>query len=130
VDRQRVLEVAPLPDGNYIYRFKIRDKSPRRNETPCSTAETVVVSPMTGYHDCPPDQIARRPEGSLVRFQGKVEAVEPGAYVVTAGRGRVRVVPRTVGGATDPRLAGQNVKVTGCVWTRGGDKQVVWAEVK
>ena len=123
-------KTAPLPDGKYSYRFRIRDKSPQHNETPHSTVETAVVSPTTGYHDCPPAAIARKPDGALVVFKAKVATVEPKAYVVSAGSVRVRVVPRTVANATDPKLAGRDVTVNGCVWTAAGRKQVMWAEVK
>jgi hypothetical protein len=121
---------APLGDGTYTYQFKTRDTSPQHNETPYSTTETVVVSAMTGYHDCPLAELAGKPDGALVVFKGKIAAVEPKAYVVSAGTVRIRVVPRTVANATDPKLDGRDVTVKGCVWTCAARKQVMWAEVK
>jgi len=121
---------AALRDGRYTYQFKMRDTSPQHNETPYSSAEVVSVSPMTGYHDCPPAELPRRPDGTLVSFRGRVAAVEPRAYVVSAGGARVTVVPRTAANATDPKLKGRDVTVAGCLWTCRGRKQVMWAELK
>jgi hypothetical protein len=123
-------QTPPLPDGEYRYQFKIRDKSPQHNETPYSSVEAVVVSPMTGYHEYPLRKLADQPEGTLAVFKGKVTAVEPDAYVVSADGAAVKVMPQTVAGATDAELKGRDVTVRGCIWTCGGQKRVVWAEVK
>jgi len=123
-------KTMPLPDGKYTYQFRIRDTSPQHNETPYSTVEAAVVSPTTGYHDCPLAEFARKPDGALVVFKGKVAAVEPKAYVVAGGAARIRVVPKTVANATDPQWKGRDVSIKGCVWTCNGHKQVMWAELK
>jgi len=123
-------KTPPLPDGQYRYEFKIRDKSPQHNETPYSSAEAVVVSPMTGYHEFPLRKLADQPEGTLVTFKGKVAAVEKDAYTVSADGASVKVMPQTVAGATNAELKGRDVAVKGCIWTCGGEKRVVWAEVK
>jgi hypothetical protein len=123
-------QTPPLPDGEYRYQFKIRDKSPQHNETAYSSVETVVVSGMTGYHETPLPRLAAQAEGTLVFFQGKVTAVEADAYVVSADGANVKVMPRTVASATNPELEGRDVTVKGCLWTCLGQKRVVWAEVK
>jgi hypothetical protein len=123
-------QTPPLPDGEYRYQFKIRDKSPQHNETAYSSVETVVVSPLTGYHDFPVRKLAAQAEGTLVSFHGKVTAVEPDAYVVSADGASVKVMPRTVASATHPELQGRDVTVKGCLWTCRGEKRVAWAEVK
>ena len=56
--------------------------------------------------------------------------IEPTAYVFTSGRATVRVMPKTVGSATDAALKGREVNVTGCIWRCGDEKRAVWAEVK
>jgi hypothetical protein len=123
-------QTPPLPDGQYTYRFKIRDKSPQKNETPYSSAETVAVSALTGYHTYAVEKLAALPEGTLVRFTGKVTAVEPTAYVLSGGRATVRAMPKTVGSASDAAIKDRDVTVTGCIWLCGDEKRVVWAEVK
>ncbi len=123
-------QTPSLPDGEYRYQFKMRDKSPQRNETPYSSAETVVVSLLTGYHDTPLPRLAALAEGALVSFKGKVTAVEADAYVVSADGATVKVMPRTVASAANPELNGRDVAVQGCLWKCNGEKRVVWAEVK
>ncbi|HEY3414921.1 MAG TPA: DUF6055 domain-containing protein [Armatimonadota bacterium] len=121
---------APVPDGTYRYEFKMRDISPQHNETPYSSVETATVSTTTGYHDYPLGQVARQAEGVLVAFKGKVTAVEPKAYTVSADGASVKVGTQAVAGATDAALKDRDVTVKGCVWTRDGEKRVLWAEVK
>jgi hypothetical protein len=123
-------QTPPLPDGQYRYQFKIRDKSPQHNETPYSSVEAVVVSPMTGYHELPLRKVVDQAEGALVMFKGQVTAVEPDAYAVSSDGADVQVMPQTVAGATDAELKGRQVTVKGCLWTVSGRKRVVWAEVK
>lgn len=123
-------QTPPLPDGEYRYQFKMRDKSPQQNETPGSSTETVVVSPMTGYHEFPVRKLVEQAEGALVTFKGKVTAVEADAYTVSADGATVKVMPQTVAGATDAALNGRDVTVRGCIWKCAGEKRVVWAEVK
>lgn len=119
----------PLSNGTYRFAFKMRDKSPQQNETPLSSAETAVVSGLTGYHECPFESPFKQPEGTLISFQGKVTKAEPGAYTVAAFNTSIKVVPRTVAGATDPALVNSHVSVKGCLWNRGAETCVVWAEV-
>jgi hypothetical protein len=123
-------QTPPLPDGKYGYQFKIRDKSPQHNETPYSSAEEAVVSPLTGYHEFPLAKLAEWAEGTLVTFKGRITAVEPNAYVVSSDGANVKVMPQTVAGATNAELKDRDVAVKGCVWTCNGEKRVVWAEVK
>jgi len=123
-------QTPPLPDGKYAYQFKIRDKSPRHNETPYSTTETAVVSPMTGYHEYPLRKLVDQAEGTLVVFKGKVAAVEKNAYTVSSDGAEIRVMPQAVAHATNAELKGRDVTVKGCVWVCGGEKRVLWAEVK
>jgi hypothetical protein len=119
-----------LPDGKYAYRFKMRDTSPQHNETPYSNAEEAVVSPLTGYHECPLARLADQPEGALAAFKGKVTAVEASTYTVSAEGAHVKVMPKTVAGAMNAELRDRDVTVKGCVWICDGEKRVVWAEVK
>ena len=120
----------PLSDGQFRYEFKMRDKSPQHNETPYSSAETVIVSPMTGYHEFPVGQLAAQAEGTLATFKGRVTAVEKDAYTVLAGGASIKVMPQTVAGAANAELKDRQVTVKGCVWTVSGEKRIVWAEVK
>jgi hypothetical protein len=120
----------PVPDGKYRYRFKMRDKSPQQNETGWSSEQEVAVSAMTGYHEFPLAKLAEQPEGALVTFTGKVTAVEPAAYVVSAGGASIKVTPRTVAGATDAAFKDRDVTVQGCLWICDGEKRAVWAELK
>lgn len=123
-------QTKPLPDGTYQYAFKMRDKSPQQNETPFSSAETVVVSAMTGYHDYPVAQLGSQPEGTLVSFEGKVTKVDIASYTVSAGAASIKVVPRTAACATDEKLANAKVTVKGCLWKRKDEKCVTWAELR
>jgi len=123
-------QTPPLPDGQYRYEFKIRDKSPQQNETPYSSVEAVSVSPMTGYHAFALPKLADQAEGTLVEFKGKVTAVEKDAYTVSSDGAAVKVMPQTVAGATNAELKGRDVAVKGCIWISSGEKRVVWAEVK
>jgi len=123
-------KTRPLADGTYVYRFKIRDKSPQQNETPYSSARAVAVSARTGYHEYPLRGLAALPEGTLVTFRGKVTAVAPDHYTVTSGAASIRVRPRTVADATDAKLKGRDVTVRGCLWNVEGRKCVTWAELK
>jgi len=123
-------KTPPMPDGQYRYQFKIRDKSPQQNETAYSSAQAVVVSPMTGYHEYPVRKLADQPEGTLVTFKGKVTAVDATTYTVSADGAGFKVTPQTVAGATNAELKDRDVTVKGCIWTCGGEKRVVWAEVK
>jgi hypothetical protein len=118
-----------VPDGTYRYAFKIRDTSPRRNETPLSEPVTVVVSNLTGYHEYPIGQVLTQPEGALVTFRGTVRNVASDCYEVSGDGVSVLVTPRTRGGATDASLQGKAVSVQGCVWTIGDGKRVTWADV-
>jgi hypothetical protein len=51
-------------------------------------------------------------------------------YTVSADGAGLKVMPQTVGSATRAELNGREVTVKGCIWTCGGEKRVVWAEVK
>jgi hypothetical protein len=119
-----------LPDGTYTYRFKMRDTSPQHNETPYLSAVKATVSAMTGYHEYPLGRLAQQAEGVLVTFKGKVTAVETNAYTVSDGSASIKVVPQTAASATDAALKDRDVTVKGCVWTRDGEKRVLWAELK
>ena len=119
-----------VADGKYVYQFRIRDKSPQHNETPYSSTEDVVVSPLTGYHDYALNKLAALPEGTLVSFKGNVTACEADHYAIAAGGATINVMPQTVGSATDPALKDRNVTVTGCVLICKTEKYITWADVK
>ena len=123
-------KTPPLADGKYSFQFKIRDRSPQHNETPYSSIEDAMVSSLTGYHECALSKLADQPEGALVSFKGKVTAVQPDAYTVSAGEARIEVQPQTVASATNAELKDRAVTVKGCVWICNGQKRITWAEVK
>jgi len=107
----------------------MRDKSPQHNETPYSSVEKAVVSPVTGYHETPLPRLAALAEGALVSFKGKVAAVEADAYVVAADGASVKVMPQTVASATNPELKGRDVTVRGCLWKCNGEKRLAQEEI-
>lgn len=123
-------QTPPLPDGTYTYEFKMRDKSPQKNETPYSSVETAKVSILTGYRELPIAQIATQPEGALVAFKGKVTEVDKDTCTVGVNGTSVKVMNRAVAGATDSALKDKEVTVRGCIWICNGEKRVTWAEVK
>jgi len=116
-----------LPDGEYVYRFRMRDSA--GNETPDSSEEKAVVSARTGYHAFPAARIASLEDDTLVEVRGKVAAVEPAAYLIESDGTRVRVTPRTPGSRTDGALQGRAVTVKGCIRTLDGEKRITWAEI-
>ncbi len=120
----------PLPDGTYVYRFRMRDTSPQRNVSGYSSAETAAISNMTGYHGYRVSQLSRLPEGALVTIKGTLTAVEKDHYVVESDGASVKVMPRTVATATDPALLGKAVTVNGCLWGVSGEQRITWAGIE
>ncbi|MCU0781045.1 MAG: LamG domain-containing protein, partial [Akkermansiaceae bacterium] len=109
-------------DGTYGFRFKLRDKSPRQNESAWSAVKTAKVLPTNSYHDHALTQLAGQPDSTLVRFNGKVTKVNPGDYLVSSadGRASITVMPRTYNHVTDASLLDKMVEVKGHLWTYKG----------
>ncbi|HEY0074409.1 MAG TPA: DUF6055 domain-containing protein [Abditibacteriaceae bacterium] len=125
-----VFKTSALPDGDYVYQFKIRDTSPQRNETPYSSAEVVTVSAKTGYHPFKVADLSAQDEGTLVSVSGKITSVAPDFYTLSDGGANIKVMTQAVAGATNKQLQDKDVLVRGCVWIVSGEKRVTWAEVK
>jgi carbonic anhydrase/acetyltransferase-like protein (isoleucine patch superfamily) len=109
-------------DGTYSFRFKLRDKSPNRNQSPWSAVKAAKVLPTNSYHDHALAGLAALPDSTLVRFSGKVAKVNPGDYVIRSadGTASITVVPRTYNNVTDATLLGRTVEVKGHLWTYAG----------
>jgi hypothetical protein len=123
-------KTPPLPLGTYVYRFKIRDLSPQRNQTEFSSPQDATLSAFNGYRPAQIGDLPSLEEGRLVQFEGTVEAVERDHYLVAGGGGKIKVVPATRGDRTDPSLLSKKVGVRGALWIVSGEKRVTWAEVK
>lgn len=109
-------------DGVHRFRFRIRDKSPQQNVSGWSVVKTAKVLPSNSYHDYALAELAGLEDSTLVRFRGKVTAVNPGDYVVSSadGSARITVVPRTYDNVTDGSLLGKPVEIKGHLWTYAG----------
>ncbi len=127
---QPVFKTPPLPAGDYVYRFKMRDLSAQSNETPYSSAETVTVSAKTGYQPFKVVDLSAQDEGTLVKVSGKITAVAPDFYTLSDGGAQIKVMTQAVAGATDKQWQDKDVAVRGCVWIVSGEKRVTWAEVQ
>ena len=125
-----VFTTAVVPDGAYVYEFKMRDTSPQHNETPYSAPMTVKVTNMTGYHPYAISALKDLPEGALVSIKGKVTSVEKDHYVLTAADATCSVVPKAKGDATDAGFNGKDVTAYGCWWKYGDEMRITWAELR
>ena len=121
---------ASVPDGTYVYEFKMRDTSPQHNETPYSAPQSVKVSIMTGYHPYAVSALKGLPEGALVSVKGTITGVEKDHYVLSADGVTCNVVPKAKGDATDASVNGKEVTAYGCWWKYGDEMRVTWAELR
>ncbi|MEI7899521.1 MAG: DUF6055 domain-containing protein, partial [bacterium] len=110
---------AALPDGTYVYQYKVRDMSARTNESAYSASYPATITPTTGYHPCSFAQLATLPDDHLVTFSGTITGVNPDSYRVkdTNSSATVIVKPNTYGQATDLTLAFKTVSVNGHLYT-------------
>ena len=120
-----------LPDGSYIYQYKLRDKSSRNNESAYSVSYTAKITPTTGYHSCAFTQIATLPDDNLVTFNGVVLQANMDHYVVkdVASNATIMVKPDTYGQATDSSKLLKLCQIKGHLWTYGGTRLVTYAAV-
>ena len=128
--KEPLFKTASLPDGEYVYQFKVRDLSPQNNESPYSSAEAAKVSSKTGYHAFKVGELATQDEGTLVGVSGRITAVSPDFYTLSDGAATVKVMTQAVAGATDANLQDKDVTVRGCLWIVSGEKRLTWCEVK
>jgi hypothetical protein len=120
-----------LPDGSYIYQYKLRDKSARGNESAYSTSYTAKITPTTGYHDVAFAQLASLADDSLVTFNGVVMRANPDHYVVkdVASNATITVKSDAYGLATDPSKELKLCRIKGHLWTFGGTRVVTYASL-
>ncbi len=119
-----------LPDGTWTFRFKLRDRSPQKNETEWSATSQARILPTNSYHDYPLAKLAGLPDSTLARFAGTVTEVKGDHYIVSDGGAGIQVTPRSFGHRTEPSFRGQKVTVSGHLWTfTGTPKRVTYAWV-
>ena len=119
-----------LPDGTWTFRFKLRDRSPQKNETEWSATSQARVLPTNSYRDGPLAKLAGLPDSHLVRFTGTVTEVKDDQYMVSDGGASIQVTPRAFGHRTEPLFKGQKVEVSGHLWTfTGTPKRLTYAWV-
>lgn len=123
-------ETTVLPDGEYTYQFRMRDKSPQKNMTGPSSVMSVKVSNQTGYHAYKVSELAGLDEGALATFEGNVKDAAADYYTIEAEGASINVVPKTKGSATDASLKNTNVIISGCLWKCGDEMRITWADVK
>ncbi len=120
-----------LPDGAYVYQYKVRDASAQRNESPYSTVYAASITSTTGYHTYTLPQVVTNADDTLVSFVGTVLRVSTNRYAVKdlASGAAIDVKPSTYGEVTDPALALKNVTVKGHLYTLAGARVVTYATV-
>ncbi len=108
----------PMNRGMHQFRFKIRDNSPQKNESAWSKTKRAKVTPKNTFARYSFTQLATLAPDTLVRFEGRVTAVEPKFYVVgdRNSGASVKVIPRSYGSATLPGMLNQKVTVRGHLW--------------
>ena len=120
---------SALPDGTYIYQYKVRDKSTRNNESTYSTSYPAKITPITGYHTCTLSQVLAGADDNLVSFPATVMKVNADNYQVKdlANGDSITVKPGSYGLVTDPALALKNMTVKGHLYTFSGSKVITYA---
>jgi hypothetical protein len=118
-----------LPDGTYVYQYKVRDKSPRNTQSDYSTSYPAKITPTTGYHAYTLDQVLTGADDNLVSFPATVMKVNADHYLVKdlATGSSIKVKPNTNALVTDPLLALKNVTVKGHLYTLGGERVVTFS---
>lgn len=118
-----------LPDGTYVYEYRVRDTSPQLNTSGYSTTYAAKITPTTGYHGCTLAQALTNPDDYLVSFPATVLKVNTNNYYVKdlASGLSIKVRPSTSNQLTDASLALKNVLVNGHLYTFGGVREVTFA---
>lgn len=124
----RTFKTAALPDGSYVYRYKLRDTT-RQNESGFSDPYTATITRTTGYHSHTLEQVLVGLDDDLVSFPATVIRVNADHYEVKdlATGAAIKVRPDTIGLATNPALALRNVAVKGHLYTLAGERVVTYA---
>jgi hypothetical protein len=122
---------AALPDGTYVYQYKVRDKSARNNESPYSTSYAARITPTTGYHSATFAQLGTLPDDCLVTFNGVVMQANADHYVVkdVASNATITVKSDAYALATDPSKTLKLCQIKGHLWTYGGTRVVTYASL-
>ena len=122
---------SAVPDGSYVYQYKLRDKSPRFNESGYSTSYAAKITPTTGYHGSSFAQLTSSPDDNLVTFNGVVLQANADNYVVkdVASTATITVKPDTYGQATDPSKVLKLCQIKGHLWTYSGTRLVTYASL-
>lgn len=120
-----------LPDGTYVYQYKVRDKSARNNESPYSTSYPAKITPTTGYHSATFAQLSTLPDDNLVTFTGVIMQANADYYVVkdVASNATIKVTTDAYAKATDPSKVLKLCQFKGHLWTYGGSREVTYAAV-
>ncbi|HNQ88950.1 MAG TPA: DUF6055 domain-containing protein [Verrucomicrobiota bacterium] len=120
-----------LPDGTYVYHYRVRDTSAQKNTSGYSTAYAAKITPTTGYHTSTLSQALTHPDDYLVSFPATVMKVNGKHYDVKdlATGLSIKVRPGTSNEVTDAALALKNVRVQGHLDTFSGVRVVTFATV-
>lgn len=123
---------SPLSDGTYVYRYKVRDRSARSNESAYSRPYTAKITPTTGYHKASFAQLATFPDDYLVTFTGVVIQTSADHYIVkdVATLSTIKVKSDLYAQATDTTKLWKICQIQGHLWTYSGERQVTYASVK
>ncbi|MEI6605089.1 MAG: YDG domain-containing protein [Verrucomicrobiota bacterium] len=122
---------SAVTDGSYVYQYKLRDKSPRFNESGYSLSYAAKITPTTGYHPAAFAQLTSLADDSLVTFNGVVLQANADHYVVKdpASSATITVKPNTYGQATDSTKVLKLCQIKGHLWTYGGTRLVTYAAI-
>lgn len=120
-----------LPDGAYVYRYKLRDASAQNNESPYSSSYAAKITPTTGYHAISLSQALTAGDDDLLSFPATVVRVNASNYIAKdlATGASIAVKPSTNAAATNATLLFKNVTVKGHRYTLSGQKLVTFATV-
>jgi carbonic anhydrase/acetyltransferase-like protein (isoleucine patch superfamily) len=122
---------AALPDGSYIYQYKLRDKSARGNESAYSNTYTAKITPTTGYHNVAFAQLASLQDDCLVTFNGVVMRANSDHYLVkdVASDATITVRSDAYALATDSSKELKLCQIKGHLWTHAGTRLVTYASL-
>jgi carbonic anhydrase/acetyltransferase-like protein (isoleucine patch superfamily) len=125
----RTFVTPVLPDGTYVYQYRVRDTSPQRNTSEYSSSYPSTIDPTTGYHSYFLEQLGGFPDDTLVSFSGTVMKVNTHNYYVkdTVSGEAIKVRPSTSNETTTASLALKQVLVKGHLYTFSGAKEVTFA---
>ena len=120
-----------LPDGTYVYQYRVRDTSTQRNTSGYSTSYAAKITPTTGYHSYSLSQVLTKPDDYLVSFPATVMKVNSNNYYVKdlATGASLKVRPSTSNQVTDASLALRNTLIKGHLYTFSGVREATFATV-